>query len=254
MNNSEKSERHALIICDLQQDAIGTLSHEDRTALFTALIPLLDMARMLKWLVVFSGIQFQSGYESVNPDHKLFGALARLNSKMGDGAVHWFMAGWPGSKICVDVEESDRVVWRRQHVPHELAEIIKVEGVTHAVVAGSSCAVQLATQLLIDENVKVSVARECVGDADALRLEALLCHLLPTYSNVVTVAEIISDSCGSMSQFLERAGHESRDALVKLVTGVQNESAPSTDESIVLHCSDCRRRGHGSRFIQVSLF
>lgn len=247
MDTRPRRERRALVVCDLQPDALGSLSAEQRTSLLTALKPLLEAARLSNWLVVFSGLRFPSGYAGVNPDHKLFGALARLNDKLGDKAAHWFMDGYAGSEICSDVKENERTVWRRQHLPRELAELLRDEGITNAVVSGTACAVQCASQFLVDESVQVSIVRECVADADPQRLGAMLDHLLPIYADVITLSDAISYACGGAGQFFDQAGEEARAALVELASGSSN------DTTSVNYCADCGRRGHGTRFIQLLL-
>ena len=82
-------ERTAIVICDLQPDLLGSLKQRDNL-LLSLRIPL-EAARKNDWLVVYSGLQFKSRYEGVSPKHKLYGALCKLNQKLGDKAVHWFM-------------------------------------------------------------------------------------------------------------------------------------------------------------------
>ena len=212
-----------------------------------ALKPLLEAARLSDWLVVFSGLRFPSGYAGVDPTHKLFGALARLNGKLGDKAAHWFMNGYAGSEISLNVKENEHIVWRQQHLPHELAALLRTEGITHATISGQVLAVQCATQLLVDETISVTVVRECVADANENKLEAMLEYLLPTYADVTSLSDAISSACGTTRDFFDQAGCDAQTALLEFASG---SDASST---AVNHCSDCGRRGHGARFIELLL-
>jgi hypothetical protein len=99
----------------------------------------------------------------------------------------------------------------------------------------------------VDENVKVSIVRECIADADPQRLEAMLDHLLPIYADVISLSDAISYACGDTGQFLDQAGEEARAALVELASGSSNVTTS------ISYCADCGRRGHGARFIELLL-
>jgi nicotinamidase-related amidase len=247
METHLRQERRALVICDLQADALSSLSVEQRESFLNALKPLLEAARLSNWLVVFSGLRFPSGYAGVDPNHKLFGALARLNGKLGDKAAHWFMNGYAGSETPLNVEDNERVVWRQQHLPHELAELLRNESITHATVTGIALAVQCASQFLVDEAISVSIVRECIADANEKRREAVLEHFLPTYADVTSLNDAISSACGTTREFFDQAGNEARSALVDFASGSDSVSIS------INYCSDCGRRGHGARFIELLL-
>ena len=133
-------ERYALVVCDMQPDLLGSIADELREPLLDALRLCLGAARRAGWFVVFTGVRFASGYAGVSQRHKLYGGLARLNAKVGDKAVHWFMEGFDGSEIEPSLlrrEEGDAVVWRQQHMPApELLAVLAQRGVTKAAVVG----------------------------------------------------------------------------------------------------------------------
>ena len=229
------SRRRALVLCDLQNDALAKLRPDERDRLLTALVPLVEAARLSGRLVVFSGLRFPTGYEGLSARHRLFGGLARLNAKLGDKAAHWFMEGFSGSELCLAPRAGeDAVVWRTTHLPLGLATLLHDEGVRHAIVAGPSGAVQAACQVLVDESLALSVAAECVADADAALRQATLQHLLPVYADVLPLSEVISEACGfgTTSTFLERAdGDASQEALIKLATSAADAAAAASEAS-----------------------
>ena len=59
-------QRHALVLCDLQEDALNKLDPTQRERMLTACVPLLAAARLAEMVVVFSGLRFPSGYEGVS--------------------------------------------------------------------------------------------------------------------------------------------------------------------------------------------
>ena len=77
-------ERHALVVCDLQPDLLGSLPEAERERLLDHVRIVLAAARRANWLVVFTGLRFGPGYAGVSQRHKLYGGLARLNAKVGD--------------------------------------------------------------------------------------------------------------------------------------------------------------------------
>ena len=262
MDMHGKKERYALVVCDLQQDLIGSLSPHNRELLLTALIPVLEAARSAGWLLVFSGLRFSSGYIGVNHDHKIYGAMARLNAKMGDKAAHWFMEGYEGSEISpkLTVRDNEHIVWRQQHLPYEVADFVKQQKITQVYVAGAkaSGAVQAVCQVLVDVCVNISVLKECVMDDDKERLKAVMEHLLPIYTNVVSLKEFMDDAVGGMDRFLDQASENSRQALIDLARGIDSPNevpaslpSDSNKASSIKYCTDCGRHGHGKRFIQL---
>uniref|UniRef100_A0A7S1G2Y8 Isochorismatase-like domain-containing protein n=1 Tax=Corethron hystrix TaxID=216773 RepID=A0A7S1G2Y8_9STRA len=249
--------RRALIVCDFQEDLLKSIP--SRESLESSLKVSLAAARQAGWLVIFSGLRFPSGYAGVDPSHRLYGALARLNARLGDRAVHWFMEGHSGSDIATETRDDDIVVWRRSHVPHELATMAAAptdgDGrLTSVVVVGAkaSGSVQASCQVLVDEGVDVKVVRECVGDDDDARLEATLEHLLPVYAKVISLKDMIVDAVGGMAEFAENMDEESERALVSLYGG-RGAGNDVNNGNIVKYCTDCGRRGHGRRFIQLFL-
>merc|ERR1712060_1048107 len=104
----------------------NALTSEDRAALLEGLKELVGGARRSGWFIVFTGLRFPSGYANVNPRHRLYGGLKRLNAKQGDERAHWFMEGHSGAEIdpALEQQEGDAVIWRQGHTPpRELSDV-----------------------------------------------------------------------------------------------------------------------------------
>eukprot|EP00927_Polykrikos_kofoidii_P066117 TRINITY_DN61771_c0_g1_i1.p1 TRINITY_DN61771_c0_g1~~TRINITY_DN61771_c0_g1_i1.p1 ORF type:complete len:249 (+),score=45.24 TRINITY_DN61771_c0_g1_i1:90-749(+) len=191
MDVQDVRERYALVICDMQPDFLSALPAGDvRNGFVAVLQELLAAARQSGWAIVFSGLRFPSRYEGVNPRHRLFGGLRRLNAKQSDEKVHWFMDGFPGSEIDpqIETQETDLFVWRQKHIPpNELVDTLRSRGITKVTVAGmkASHSVQATCQALCDDGLLVYVVRECVADDKPERLAAVLDQLLPIYADVL---------------------------------------------------------------------
>ena len=173
------------------------------------------------------------------------------------------MEGYAGSEIVPvlvgvtprddDDEKDQHVVWRSQHVPHELVALLNEQGVDKVYVTGAkaSGAVQIACQLLMDEGMHVSVVKECVQDDDAERLKATLEFLLPVYGHVISLKDMMDDVGG-----LDAFSSESRDSLIDLMSGGTGSgsgggSGTSGGGSKALYACDCDRRGHGTTYIDL---
>jgi nicotinamidase-related amidase len=235
----------ALIICDLQADLLGSVKNKKH--FLQALSIVIEAARNNDWLLAYSGLQFESSYKGISHRHKLYGALAKLNSKLGDQAVHWFMKNWPGSdilssdpKLTPCLRKGDKIIWRSRHIPYELVNILKKESIAKVYVTGAkaSVSVQIACQVLMDEGIEVTVISDCVQDDDVTRLQTIIDHILPIFGNVLSLREFM-ENVGGVDSFSE----ESKRILIDLQS--------SNDGSACFLASDCGRRGHGRRYIQL---
>ena len=63
--------RHALVVCDMQPDALAALPGPTRLALLYVTRMAVEAARAACWPVVFVGLRFPAGYEGVDPKHRL---------------------------------------------------------------------------------------------------------------------------------------------------------------------------------------
>eukprot|EP00979_Chaetoceros_neogracilis_P005074 scaffold869_cov260-Chaetoceros_neogracile.AAC.5 len=234
-------KRTALVVCDLQPDLLGSLPN--REALISSIEIVLEIAKANNWIVIYSGLKFESGYANITETHKLYGALKRLNSKMGDIAVHWFMEGYSGSQVLKPISLENnvdvRVVWRSQHVHNELISLLNEELIENVYVVGAkaSGAVQIAMQMMMDQGIEVIAVKECIADDNQERLKATLDHLLPIFGNVISLEELIDDFGG-----IDSLPATIRQSFIDIMAG---------NESSALLATDCGRRGHGSRFIEL---
>lgn len=234
----------ALLICDLQPDLLVSIPSEAREALLSKLRLATEGARRAGWLVVFSGLRFPSRYEGVDAGHRLHGALARLNAKVGDKGAHWFMEGYPGADIERTVmQQGDEVVWRQRHFPPtELLEVLRDRNVGRVTVCGlkAAYAVQLTCQALCDAGLSVDVLRECVQDDVPARLAAVLEHVLPIYADVVPWEDFLGDL-----GVIETGAEPAREGDV-----AEGADGASRD---VYDCSDCKRGGHCAAYCKALL-
>lgn len=145
----------------------------------------------------------------MDPEHSLYGSLRRLNEKVGDGAAHWFMEGYPDSEIdsslldlVKDKDVKYEVLWRQGHLPSsQVIEQLRNNGITDATVIGAKAAqtVQATVQSIAEHcpSIDLSVVEEAIADDKQDRLDAIMQHLLPLYARVATIEEYIEATCGS---------------------------------------------------------
>ena len=56
--------------------------------------------------MVFTGVRFAPGYADVSASHKLYGSFRRLNARLGDDKVPFFLEGRPGAEVDVALLEA----------------------------------------------------------------------------------------------------------------------------------------------------
>ncbi|EJK55456.1 hypothetical protein THAOC_24813 [Thalassiosira oceanica] len=245
--------RRALIVCDVQADVLkslfaigsGSTTPETSRAAFLDAVRSCILASVAcpleadKPLIVFSGLQFAPGYKEVHEDHCLFGSLKRLNGKVGDRAVHFFMRGFDGSSIDADLVDvvskfggKHAVVMRQTHLPtSELSEhLVDITDVT-VVGCKASQSVQATVQYVADHHpgIDCSVVAEALADYSRQRLEAIVEHLLPMYCRVASIEEYVEATCG-LEKFAQALALEGR--------------SPANVKFLV----DCERGGHFSLY------
>ena len=201
-----RARRDALVVCDVQPDALGVLTPLSRQEAFLYWVQCcVELVRRAhNWTVCYTGLQFAPGYEDVSTIHKLFGSLPRLHKVMGEDAVHWFLSGYPGCTIHPSIrlqddddDDDEKVFWRNQHVPSApgLSEHLKDKGVSHVTLVGMkvSTTVQILAQCFCDAGFVVYVVTESVADDTTERRAALLQHLLPLYATVLDIVDWIEE-------------------------------------------------------------
>eukprot|EP00929_Paragymnodinium_shiwhaense_P023419 TRINITY_DN14659_c0_g1_i1.p1 TRINITY_DN14659_c0_g1~~TRINITY_DN14659_c0_g1_i1.p1 ORF type:complete len:569 (-),score=117.28 TRINITY_DN14659_c0_g1_i1:122-1828(-) len=246
----QSKEKHVLVICDVQPDLLKAIAQHARDTLLQSLRVCIETARKAGWTIVFTGTRFAAGYAGVSSRHRIYGGFKRLNEKVGDAKVNWFLDGYAGSEIDPSLPRGhaeDAVFYRQQHLPSaELVAYIQANGFTKAFVAGikAGFGVQAVCQMLCNEGLSVAVIRECVQDDKPERLLAVLDHLLPVYADVI-----------SREDFIEAAGVSVNDALASVSVSVLAGDGEDANGSTAgyYYCTDCKRGGHGSRYIQYLL-
>jgi nicotinamidase-related amidase len=189
--------KHALVICDVQVVALKALDRSTRESLLDGIQICIQLARRVGWKVLWSGLRFPSGYQGIKETHKLYGALKRLNSKVGDAHANWFLEHKPDTELALPNEANDGVVWRRSHMP--VPELVQqLEGVTHVTVVGLKVgySIQATVQALCDAGLQVSVVKECVADEDTARFDSTMNYLIPLYADIVSLSEWVDQTVG----------------------------------------------------------
>jgi Isochorismatase family len=136
-----------LVICDVQHDILASLENSSSLRLLLSATRIaIEAACNNKWMVVIhSGLKFQSRYNGVNHNHKLYGALRKLNDKLGnDDKVHFFMSGWPGCEFVLHIAEEDQTIWRSNHLPHELVDALVQQQITKVFLVGVKASIAIS--------------------------------------------------------------------------------------------------------------
>ena len=81
-------DRHALVVCDAQPEALRAIPAARRPTLLAALRLCIDAVLGDRGggnggRVVFSGLRFPPGYSNVARRHRLYGGLRRLHESVG---------------------------------------------------------------------------------------------------------------------------------------------------------------------------
>lgn len=128
-------------------------------------------------------------------------------------------------------------------MPYELVDLLEAERIDKVILTGAkaSGSIQATCQLLVDKCIEISIVKECVEDDNQERLKATFDHLLPIYGNILSLNELINDIGGA-----DILSPDSKDLLVDLMSGGTGYRK-ATD----YYASDCGRRGHGKRFIEI---
>jgi len=246
-NYSTVAPKHALVVCDMQPDFLKSITPESRRmALLDAVQISVHTARLANWPILFYCLEFKPGYEGVSPHDTVYGALARLNAKLGDAQVHWFMEGYEGSKIlpslvtAASINDDDCTIIRRRHQHHfpqqQLVNVLKEQEISHVTVVGCKAgySIQAVCQVFCDQGFQVSVVRECVGDDDENRLAAVMQHLIPIYATVVGLVDYV-DQAVTIEDYVDRPKDEC--------------DLQDFQSALVQYCCDCGRGGHASLYI-----
>jgi hypothetical protein len=100
-----------------------------------------------KWDIVLTRLVFPSNYKGISPHHKIHGALPRLNAKLGNDKVHWFMEGHAQSKILSSLmaasarggghDDKTLVYHRQEQLPSQtLVTLLQDRDITHVTIVG----------------------------------------------------------------------------------------------------------------------
>jgi len=242
----------ALVVCDMQPDLLKSIPSNARDDVLTAVNICVMAARQMRWTVIFTGLRFRSQYEGIPQQHRLYGAFRRLNERVGDTSVHWFMDGYEGSDIdqCLlpipsppatvsgagegHATDDVKFVWRDRHMPpSDLLSTLRGRGISHVAIVGvkASHCVQATAQVLCDEGLAVTAVREAIQDDKPERLEAVMSNLLPIYADVVDLDGFVQSVLGSEGF---ASGNKVRN----------NDNASARSSCSIRYLADCQRSGH----------
>ena len=293
MEQQRQEKRHALIICDLQNDFVKGIPPTQLQIAYKTINTALECIRSVnssggtsnnkKWTIIYTGLKFQKGYQDVSSNHKLYGSMKRLNHKInnmsassnsngsnnnsrGDAAVHFFMEGYDGASITNQLhhkfnngdahnndenDESDTnanneyIIWRNQHlIPKDkLQSILATNQITNVTVCGlkTSTTIQSIVQILCDIDTdtdtdihtgtssisnNIQILKEGVVDDNQQRHESICTHLLPIYSNIISLSNFIDDTIG-----IENMSETCRECLIEVEStmsvGINSDDEPN---------------------------
>jgi nicotinamidase-related amidase len=236
-SSSPTNNKHALIVCDMQPDALRSLAPATAATVLEAVKIAVECclhANSGCWTVIFQGLQFPASYGNLNPHHRIYGALKRINTLQGgDERAHWFLEGYAGSDVepslraLVNTAEKEKrvaFIWRQSHLPSpSLLELIQSQGITHVAIAGIKVgyAVQATAQALVDcgsnSGVAVSVVHEAVADDCAKRHDAVLQHVLPHFADTVSLESLVDSTMGleMYASKVEKRMLQENDAMIQ---------------------------------------
>lgn len=260
--NSNNKKKHALIICDAQPDALRSLSPAQQETVLEAVRIALDCCQQTSrtssvshddWTVIFQGLQFPGhNYGDVlSPQHRLFGALKRVNQIQGAERAHWFLEGYPGSQVDPSlleiVNKYDNIInnkirycWRQSHMPSaDLVNLLQQQGITHVTLVGLKVgfAVQATAQMLVDcSNIAgVTVIRDAVGDDSLERQQAVLEHVLPQFADISSLESLVDATVG-LDRYAAQVKRKAADQ--------DSDPAETTPVVAIQDLCDCGRGGH----------
>jgi nicotinamidase-related amidase len=256
--------KHALIVCDMQPDALRSLSPTAAESVLEAVRIAVDCclhSSYGKWTVIFHGLAFPASYQGLDPQHRIYGALKRINTLQGDERAHWFLEGYPGSDLesslasivdeAVKVSKNDEkqvaFVWRQSHLPSPaLLELIRSKGISHATIVGVKVghAVQVTAQVLTDNGVSVSVIGDSVADDCTKRQQAVLEHVLPVFANIVSLESLVDSTIG-LDPFVNRVAKrlKEKDAEIAKAATIQDSCDCGRGLHMALYSQHLLERG-----------
>jgi nicotinamidase-related amidase len=179
----------AVLIMDYQNDILGSIPEEARTALVERAGTVLKAARQAKLAIVHVVVRFRDGYPEVNARNKLFSGL-KESGRLLEGTL--------GAEIDLRVspQHGDIVVTKRRvgaFSTTELETVLRSLNISRLVLFGiSTSGVVLSTvRWAADMDYSLVVVSDLCADRDPEVSRVLMDKVFPWQATVVTSAEFL---------------------------------------------------------------
>ena len=90
--------------------------------------------------------------------------------------------------------------------------------------------------MIMDQGIDVIVIRDCVLDEDENRLQATLNYLLPLFSTVISLEELVVDNAGGF----DYSSVESKESIIRLTTNADASVGQGKDSEAIRRAARCR--------------
>jgi len=182
-------EKTALLVMDYENDIIGMLAGNAKSALIERANTVLQAARQAKIQVIYVAVRFREGYPEVNPQNKLFSSLKQTGR---------LVEGTRGAEIDSRVapQPGDIVVTKRRvgaFSTTDLESILRAKGINNLVLFGfSTSGVVLSTvRWAADMDYSIAVVSDLCADRDPEVNRVLMEKVFPWQATVVTSDEFL---------------------------------------------------------------
>jgi nicotinamidase-related amidase len=179
----------AVLIMDYENDILGMVPEDARTALVEKAGTILKEARRAKLTVIYVAVRFRKGYPEVNLHNKLFSSLKESGH---------FLEGTPGAEIDSRVapQPGDIVVAKRRvgaFSTTDLETILRSNNINRLVLFGiSTSGVVLSTvRWAADMDYSLVVVSDLCADRDPEVNRVLINKVFPWQATVVTSKEFL---------------------------------------------------------------
>jgi nicotinamidase-related amidase len=181
--------RSAVLVMDYQNDILGSIPEDVRTALVERAGTVLKAARQAKLTIVYVAVRFRDGYPEVNARNKLFTSLKESGR---------LLEGTPGAEIDSRVapQPGDIVVTKRRvgaFSTTDLETVLRSHNIYRLVLFGiSTSGVVLSTvRWAADMDYSLVVVSDLCADGDADVHRVLMDKVFPWQATVVTSTEFL---------------------------------------------------------------
>jgi nicotinamidase-related amidase len=180
----------AVLIMDYENDIVGMLPEDARTALVERANTVLKEARQSRLTIIYIVVRFRPGYPEVNPQNKLFSSLKESGR---------LLEGTPGAEVDPRLapQPGDIVVTKRRvgaFSTTDLETILRSHNISRLVLFGiSTSGVVLSTvRWAADMDYSLVVVSDLCADRDPEVHRVLMDKVFPWQATVVTSKELLN--------------------------------------------------------------